>query len=175
MNGVSYGTSPSTNTFPLVTGANTVTYTATSQIPGSATNDSASAGNIGEFISSTVLVGAAVNVPTATATNVTSIAPTAGDWDVSGTVVYVPAGGTTTTTLFAWTSTVSASSPTSPNSGSYTTLTLAFTGGGFANALPAGEQRQSLSGTTNVYLEAYCVISGGTMGASGFIGARRRR
>lgn len=173
VHGVTYPASPSTNTFPLVTGANTVTYTATSQIPGSATNDSASAGNVGEFISSTVLVGAGVAPASGTAADVTSVSLTAGDWDVVGSVGENPAAGTVLTQLLGWTSTTSATAPTAPNSGGEGAWA------GNVNTLPvlisAGQRRASHAGTTTNYLTAFPVWSVAQPGCYGFIGARRRR
>lgn len=174
VNGVSYGTSPATNTFPLVTGSNTVTYTATSQIPGSTTNDSASAGNIGEFISSTVLVGAAVAFTTATPTDVTSISPTGGDWDVSGTLITNPAPTTAIGFTLAWLSQTSATVPTAPNSGGES-FAAGVNGAGFSNSASPGPMRQSLSGTTPIHLSGYVTFVTSTLSAYGFMGARRRR
>lgn len=174
VNGVSYGASPATNTFPLVTGANTVTYTATSQIPGSTTNDSASAGNIGEFISSTVLAGAAVPLSNATAANVTSVSATGGDWDAQGEVCTSTGGSTVTTQVVGWISTVSATLPTAPNSGALVSLYTPATTG-LAVDVPVGTMRQSLAGTTSVFLEAFSAFSASTSSAFGFISTRRRR
>lgn len=47
--------------------------TGSAQIRGTGTNDNATAGFVGEYISSTILAGAAVNVSNNTATNITSI------------------------------------------------------------------------------------------------------
>jgi hypothetical protein len=172
VNGVSYGTSPATNTFPLVTGANTVTYTATSQIPGSTTNDSASAGNIGEYITSTVLFGAAISVSNGAAANITSIAPTGGDWDVFGNVAILSTAGAQG--LYAFISQTSATAPTIPNAGGYSLLQAAFTSTA-TQVVPVGSSRQSLSTGTTIYLETFGAFASGTETAWGFIGARRRR
>ena len=175
VDGVSYPASPATNTFPLVTSSNTVTYTATSQIPGSTTNDSASAGNIGEYITSTVLIGAAVSVTSnVSLTNVTSISLSGGDWDVDGNMWTNPGGSTITVQVYAWISQTSATAPTAPGSGAYSVLANAVNAG--ANqGIPVGRIRQSLSGTTTVYLTGTANFSVSTMSVFGFIGARRRR
>jgi hypothetical protein len=57
---------------------------AAGQLPGTATNDSAAAGDVGEYVSSVIATGSATSFTTATAKNITSISPTAGDWDVQG-------------------------------------------------------------------------------------------
>ena len=66
---------------------------------GTTTNDSAATGNVGEFVTATVAVGAAVALTTATTANVTSISLTAGDWDVSGQVNFTPGATTSITVL----------------------------------------------------------------------------
>ncbi len=174
VNGVAYPAAPATKTFPLVTASNTITYTATSQIPGSTTNDSASAGNIGEYISSTVLAGAAVAFTNAATINITSIAPTGGDWDSWGNVALAYAGGAVPTGLYGFISQTSATAPTIPNSGGYTLLQATFTTN-TTQVLSISQFRQSLSGTTTVFLETFGSFTGGTASAYGFIGARRRR
>ena len=142
-------------------------------IKGTITNDSAATGVVGEFISSTILVGAAVSLTTGTAANVTSISLTAGDWDVSGLVSSVAAGGTTISGFLAWISTTSATAPTSPNSGGYVLLQVTGAAGGNI-ALPVSTMRMSLASTTTVYLSTLQTFSS-TDSAYGFISARRVR
>lgn len=145
----------------------------TSLIPGTTTNDSATAGNIGEFISSTIAAGSAVTLTTATSANITSISLTAGDWDVSA-VGYVVGTGSPTITFFEIDIT-------------QTTTTSPGNVGAFVQIVPATPLtviqsatiplvRQSLSGTTTIFLTAIAGFSGGTnVKAYGFIGARRVR
>jgi len=139
------------------------------QQEGTNTNDNAAAGQVGEFVSQTVLSGSAVSLTTGTAANVTSISLTAGDWDVEGVVLTAPAG--TQTAYIAWISSTSASLPTAPNSGAYAQNSISTTAtyGG-----PVGKIRFSLSGTTTIFLSTLCNFSG-TNGAFGFISARRAR
>lgn len=154
--------------------ATSITFSSTTGVVGTTTNDSAAAGSVGEFISSNVVAGSAVSLTTGTAANVTSISLTAGDWDVSGNVGFNPAGTTTMALLSGWISTTSASAPTAPGSGAQVFMTLPFTTGA-AQILPVGQIRLSLSGTTTVYLSAQATFGVSTLGAYGFIGARRRR
>lgn len=175
VNGVSYGASPATNTFPLVTGANTVTYTATSQIPGSTTNDSASAGNVGEYISSTVLVGAAVALSSGTASNVTSISLAAGDWMSHATVSYTANAATTASAYWGNINTVSATLNSLPGAGALINLVGSFPAGLASPTLPVGSIRLSLAGTTTTYLVTESLFATNTMASFGFIGAWRRR
>lgn len=145
---------------------------------GTTTNDNAAAGSVGEYISSTVLVGSAVSLTTSTTTNVTSISLTAGDWDVWGVINYALAAGTTITTLTGSINTVSATNPTVPGFGSYV-LDVWRSGSeivGASNLIrPLGTSRISLASTTTVYLLARAAFTVSTMTAYGLIGARRVR
>jgi hypothetical protein len=140
------------------------------QLPGTATNDSASAGNVGEFIISTVLVGAAVALTNAAGTiqTITSVGPTAGDWDGegciwsaigTGNVTFWEVGMNTTTNVL----------PTRPATQSNGTIASSSNVG-----LTAPYQRFSLSTTTTVYIivSATYTVS---CSAYGFIALRRMR
>lgn len=148
--------------------------TTTAALAGTATNDNAGAGKIGEYISSTVLAGHAVATADSTTVNVTSISLTAGDWDVSGVVCFEPASGTITTSAIAGITTTSATVPTRPASGGISQI-VATTAASLSHSLPVGTTRISLAATTTVYLIARCQFSVSTMGTYGFIGARRAR
>ena len=144
------------------------------QLLGSGTNDNANAGNVGEFVSSTVLVGSAVALTTGVTANITSISLTAGDWDVWGNVLTNPAATTTTSNIVGSISTTSATLPTAPNGGAYAQLNTSIAAN-LPQALPTGTTRLSLSATTTVFLVTQVAFATSTMGAYGFIGARRRR
>lgn len=142
------------------------------QLPGTATNDSASAGNVGEYISSTLASGSAVTLTTATPLTVTSISLTPGDWDVWGTVSFVGNGSTT-----AYVGAISSTNnglPTNPAGGAYWQLNLA-SGATLNQTSPVGMTRVSLSATTTYYLVAASNFTGSANTAYGFIGARRVR
>lgn len=141
---------------------------------GTATNDSGAAGEIGEFISQTVLAGAAVSNTTATARDVTSISLTAGDWDVFGNVVFAPNAATIPTVLGCWISVTSGTLPTAPNEGSEFFQQLAFTTGA-TQFFPCGQKRISVSGTTTVFLSSFATFTVNIMQSYGFVGARRAR
>ena len=70
----------------------------------------ASAGYVGEFVSSVIAQGSAVTQTANAAVNVTSISLTAGDWDVWGNATLVTQG-TTTTGFFVWISSTTAALP----------------------------------------------------------------
>jgi len=142
------------------------------QILGTTTNNDAAAGIVGEYISSTVLSGAAVPfVTTNVAVNVTSISLTAGDWDVSGNGV-IDVGTISTQGAF-WVSSTSATIPTLPNGG-IVVLNAAFPAGGIY-AAATGTVRFSLAATTTVYLSARHTFTGTAGDAYGTLRARRVR
>lgn len=159
-----------------VSGTATVpTGMAVGQYPGETTTGSASAGNIGEFVTSVILVGSAVSLTTATYTNVTSITLSAGDWNVYGVVNFT--GGATTTLGFcdAGCSTVSATIDITNdrrNQQYYYNTAI------FAQAFPTqpiGPSRFSVSGSTTVFLIARANFATSTCSAYGTLSARRAR
>jgi hypothetical protein len=147
-----------------------------SQLQGTDTNDNAAAGIVGEYISSEILVGAAVGLTTATSANVTSISLTPGDWDVWGNVWFSPAATTNITIHQGALSTTSATLPTAPGAGAFFKSILVA--GQVPNAIfgaTVGSTRVSIASTTSVYLVAQATFSVSTLSAYGFIAGRRRR
>ena len=143
---------------------------------GTATNDSGAAGEVGEFVSSTVLVGSAVALTTGTAANITSISLTAGDWDITGSCLYAGNASTVTTQALCWSSSTSAAVPTAPNNGGYQLFSgVSVTNAANLPSVSAGTQRFSLSGTTTVFLSTLTNFTVSTESAFGFIRARRAR
>lgn len=145
----------------------------TAGIIGTTTNNNANAGSVGEFISSTVASGSAVSLGSGTPTNITSISLTAGDWDVWGETITLPAGSTTTSNTQGWVNTVSASAP-STGLGAYFQYSYAGAAGGVI-AGQTGILRVSLASTTTVYLSTQVTFAVSTCGAYGYIAARRIR
>jgi hypothetical protein len=140
---------------------------------GTATNDSAAAGYIGEYIESIV---AQTNVPAATTVwgDGTSISLTAGDWDVNIIIATIGNGATFTRYQFGLSST----------SGNSTTgLTLGVTlldaslpvSGVSTGSGTLSNMRVSLSGTTTYYFKVLSVYTVGTPQYAGIISARRVR
>jgi hypothetical protein len=142
-------------------------------IAGTATNDNADAGVVGELISSSVASGPAVSLTTATFANITTISLTAGDWDVTG-LVAITTGATTTIDYINYgVSTTSATSGSLGQMGSITTNTnIAAT---IDYAVSAPVTRLSLASTTTVYLVTRVSFAIGTANAYGVIRARRIR
>lgn len=146
----------------------------TNGITGTTTNDNASTGYVGEYISSTVLVGSAVAMTSTIIANITSISLTAGDWDVWGSIATNVTGSTTTSQVTGWTSTTSSAFPINPNGGGIINLITPISAGQSIN-LPIGMMRLSLASTTTVYLSAFIVFANSTLSTYGFIGSRRVR
>lgn len=169
-------TAPATSATLTIADGTTLTETTSTSIGkgqylATATNDSAMAGNIGEFASGTA---SGVSMSSSTNTDITSVSLTAGDWDCWGTVTFTTGAATAATTFASWLSTTSATDPNGLNSGAriqynYTFPTV------IASTFSIGKIRISLSGTTTLYLTGIWLGSGTTPNGSGFIGARRRR
>jgi hypothetical protein len=141
-----------------------ITFSSTTGIVGTTTNNNAAAGSVGEVMTASNTAGTVVS--SGVATNVSSINLTAGDWDVYGNVF---GGGTVTSTdLRAWISTTSTTLPTIPG---YNEISGS---GGSAYGAGAPFFRASLSGTTTVYLGG-STVGTGTLTLYGTITARRVR
>lgn len=142
-------------------------------IVGTVAADNASAGSVGEFISSSVASGSAVALTSNTPANITSITLTPGDWDVWGTICTNPAGTTTQSFLLGGINTTSATVP-SGSSGAGIVFPIAVTAGNPV-CLPVGTVRQNPSASLTVYLTINSTFATSTNSAYGFIAARRRR
>lgn len=159
--------------------SNNVAFTASAtasagQLPGTTTNDDASAGKIGEYISSNILIGSQVAVTTATTANVTSVSLTAGDWDCRGEVTFNPAGATVQSSEIGAIGTTSATLPTIPGGGAYSALNVSVAAG-VGSSFDVGTVRESLASTTTIYLLAQSTFTVSTNAAYGFLGCRRVR
>jgi len=154
-------------------GTNFQLLTPARRLLGTQTNDNAPAGYVGEYISSVVLQADAVAVTTATSTEVTHIDLTAGDWDVNGSVSYIPANTTVCSSMFGTVYT-SVSISSTVYRGSMTANS--FTGNGSATpGVICPTRRFSLSAPATIYLVAYSDFTTSTNAAFGFINARRVR
>jgi hypothetical protein len=154
----------------------TVRFTsyAKGQIQGTGTNDSASSGNLGEFVSATIATGSAVPLTSSTIANVTSISLTAGDWDVWFSGYFNAAASTTLTSLQM--SMSSANNTMDLTAGKFGSLGNQSTNaGGNPISVSGGVFRFSLAGTTSVFLNALSVFGTSTNAAWGTLQARRVR
>src|SRR4051812_46757624 len=87
------GGGTSTNTSNITTNTAAIAALNSGLYPGTTTNDSATAGNIGELLSAT----SSQALTNTTSVNVTSVSLTAGDWELSGFIQFSGAGATVTT------------------------------------------------------------------------------
>jgi hypothetical protein len=166
-------------------------------ITGSATNDSACAGCVGQFVSSRTdalanqtaannadgsVVTSAPLLTTAVPNNVTQILLGAGDWDCRGDAALQDVSGAVT--IFSlWTSiqnqnAVPPQQVVNTNGAglnhSYVSLQAAsVTSPNWA--LATGSARYSLAAATSVYLNTVATFASGTVGAQGVLDCRRMR
>lgn len=153
----------------------TLTPAAVAGIVGTTTNDNVQAGSVGEYISGEVLAGAAVSLTNNTAATIVSIALAAGDYDCYAMAINLPNGSTTQTSFIAGISLNAAANPATA---------AGFQGALFYNALPgtgltlAGSLagfRATLAAPATLYLRTISNFAVSTMGAYGYLAARRRR
>jgi hypothetical protein len=138
-------------------------------IVGTTTNDNATAGSVGELVSTQ---GLAVALTTLTSANITSLASLpAGDYDISGNFQCNTAGGGVVNSVQASINTVSATLQTSPANA------ILFTTAPANNPVSAIPPmlRFSFAAPTTVFLVGRCGFTGGTATGDGFIRARRIR
>lgn len=136
------------------------------------TNDSAASGYVGEYISAT---GAAVALTSGTASNVCSISLTAGDWDVTGSVIHNFAPTTNYTIRDFSISTTSGATNTSVGSYMLERLGTGQVPGATIGGETVGPVRFSITTPTTVYLTGRAFFTVSTVVADGVLRARRVR
>ena len=142
-------------------------------LAGTTTNNNAAAGTVGEYVVSNITAGQSLT--NATALNVTSIALTAGDWDVSGAVRFVPAGTTTMSDTFCTISTTSLNlSQTDFAACSFSRHSVSYPASNSGVEVPP-PLRLSLAAPATVYLVAFCQFAVSTCVCTGILQARRAR
>jgi hypothetical protein len=147
------------------------------QIPGSATNDSANAGNIGEYLSTSLALGSATLLSTGAATSILSLPLSAGDWDVWGSGVAHAGAAITVFTSFAVGISVSSNTalPTL-TSGALTQIGLGAGLTGIVDtAVNVGPTRISLAAAGTAFLNGSFAFATSTASVYGVMQARRRR
>jgi len=146
------------------------------QIPGTTTNNDACAGCIGEYVYS--LINSPVALTTGTYTNMTSISLTAGDWDVSLGVGFQSDASTSITQIIASITQTSCAGNTNGTSAySYAQRdTQAITPGNTQQQTLTPSTVRVLAGSTVlVYACVRASFTAGTLGARGYLSARRVR
>lgn len=144
----------------------------TNGLTGTATNDNAGSGTVGEVISSQIVQGSAVSLTAGTPLNVTSISLTAGDWDLYGNIQFLPSGSTAVTVIYGGISTTTNTLPDTSLYGSWSGASAVVPG--LIGVTPAS-QPIKLATTTTIYLVAQASFTVSTLGAFGYLYARRRR
>lgn len=137
---------------------------------GATNGGNATAGYVGEVISSQVLLASAISLLNSTATTLTSISLTPGDWDVSANILFIPTGtisdiymgiGPTTNSL--------------PAEGAlYSEVNITF-GSAASQGISSVDQRINITSTTTMYIVAEIFFSAGACTMCGGIYARRAR
>jgi hypothetical protein len=147
----------------------------TGGIVGTITNDSATAGHVGEYLVDSQPV--AQNVPNATAQfgdTDCQLSITAGDWDVTGVLTYTLNGSTPTQFFKAGISSTSGDSSTGLVEGD-TLVSGPNPASGINPTLVIPNVRVSVSGTTTYYLKTYNQYSAGNPQYYCRLSARRVR
>ena len=143
-------------------------------VTGTATNNNAAAGKIGEYIEGVLASGSALSVTSATPLDIISISLTAGDWEVSGAVIFTPDATTSITLWACGPSDTSATFDTDLAKGAR--IALGATVPGIPpTILNFSPIRFSLAATTTIYLVARAIFTVSTLTAYGTIRARRMR
>jgi hypothetical protein len=170
INGTPIGaTTPSTASVTTLIASGAITPSTTAGIVGTTAANNANAGSVGEFPTPTNLTG--VSLSSGVAATVASISLTAGDYDVSGTAVFIPAG----TTLIASENVgISTTAGSLGALGAYTSFNFNHPVGS-ADTISTPVVRINVSVTTTVYCTVNSMFSTSTATASGFIRARRVR
>jgi hypothetical protein len=137
---------------------------------GTATNDNAAAGEVGELLTATQ--GVAQALTNNTPLTITSVSLTAGDWEVSGTIGFAYAGGTLTTVVTSISLTTNTLDATLGRLNSFNFGPGFAVTGGFTMNTPV--TRVSVASTTSVFLVAQSGFTS-TATATGIIRARRAR
>jgi hypothetical protein len=157
--------------------AGVFTRTGGFDIQGTNSNDNAPAGYIGECIVGERTQGLAIAVPNLTPTTLTSVALTAGDWDVDAAAHFIGEPAMQLTVIAASISGVTNALDTSPGRLVATNMSAAphFTAAWGVEVIPIPCYRISLPGPATVYLVGRTDFTSGSTQGFGRIQARRAR
>ncbi len=135
----------------------------------------AATGEVREVLESEILVASKVSLSTATAADVTTLALTAGDWDIWANVIYVPAANTSITILKAGIGTTTATLPTAPAKGGYAEhVAPAFVPTAAGAPSLRLQSYLRVTATTSIFLVTSATFTVNTLDVYGYLGARRR-
>lgn len=140
-------------------------------VQGTATNDNVQAGSVGEYQTNTT---SGTSLSNGVTSNATSVALTAGDWDVQCDFGFFP-NSSPATTMSAFSGGVSTTSATiNFTVGFYFALNTSFTAGQPA-VFSTPVVRMSLAAPTTVYCPAQAFFATSTLTVTGYVRARRAR
>lgn len=147
-------------------------------LPGNTSGAGIGPGFVGQLIESSIPVGSAVPLTTATPANVTSVVLTAGNWWIYGQVDYLLAAATATS--FQTGSSQNSATFAAQGGGggnppeSFTVSPFSFAASSVTISLPAGKPGYQITGSgLTVYLLAQATFSAGAVSAYGTITALR--
>src|SRR6266852_1351863 len=160
------------NQAPLPSLVNTVVFSR-GQITGTITGDNATAGNIGEYISSNV-ASPGISLATNVNANLTTLVVRAGDWDVWLDSYFIPGATTNLTNLISSISSVSG--VINNANGSFSQLPFPGTVLGSTNiTVITGPTRVNFTAPTTLYAVVQGQFTVSTLSSYGIIRARRIR
>jgi len=154
-------------------GNGVLTVDAFGQLTGTATNDNAAAGKVGEYGDASS--GSPVSLTNSTAADTISFSLSAGDWDVWGHVYFTFAATTTSSALVAWLSTSSANYPGGTKTVGYFNAPITAASGNAMTVFAPMQRITVASGTTTVYLSCSASFGTSTLTGTGNMFRRRRR
>lgn len=145
------------------------------QLPGTATNDSANAGNVGERFDATATLGSVSLTSAVDATVTSGIALTAGDWEINGVAYFICGATTTLNYLRASINTGSAIGTTVGLFGSLTLPPSTAPGANYYTSIIVPAVRVSLAAGATYNLIVNAAFGVSTLTAGGSIHALRVR
>jgi len=156
-----------------LTGATSAAWITVGQVPGVQDGSAASAGNIGELMtSSTTTPG--LTLTNNNASNVRSLTLTAGDWNVWGNIGFSTSATAPVTQYYGGITTSSATVVSVPGSGAQAQYLLSVANT-TAWLFPVGMAAVSVTTNTPIFLVGLLSFASGSASGFGFIGARRVR
>ncbi|KYK44546.1 hypothetical protein A1D31_14205 [Bradyrhizobium liaoningense] len=144
------------------------------QLPATATNDNANAGNVGEYVEGVLAAGAATGLTSGASKTIVSIPLAAGDWEIEAVANILPAATTSVTNNAASLSLVNNTLDGTP--GRFVQFPMAaVVPGSVTMSVPIPACRFNLPTPATVYLVAASTFTASTNFAYGIIRARRPR
>jgi len=155
--------------------ASSITFSTTSGIVGTVTNDNAATGSVGEYVESVIASGSAVSITSGAAKDLTSITLSAGDWDVDGVLQYLFPASTSYTFLEASISLTANTVDTTNGRAVILVVPATVPSAGITVSAAVPPLRFSLSGSTTIHFVGLALFTVSTLSMYGIVRARRVR